>query len=452
MPELSKSVIPVDLSMATMSQRKDKLLQKMREQSLDVVVIYADKEHGANFEYLTGFIPRFEEALLIVHKNGQSYLLLGNENLKLASHSRIQAELIHVPFFSLPNQPMEGEVPLKEMFLQAQISPNDRIGIVGWKNFTSRFEDNTKLYDIPYFIVDVLKKISTKESNIVNSTNIFISSASGIRTINNANEIAHYEYGATLAGMGVLNTLNAVTLQKTELILANNLLLDGQPNNVVTICASGERFTNANLYPRNKKISLGDTFSTSVGYKGGLSSRAAYVAFNENDLPVTQRDYVSRLAAPYYKAVITWLESIKIGANAKDVFAAIENVLPKKEYHWKLNPGHYVSDEEWLSSPFYPDSTAQIKSGQLLQVDIIPSISGYGGAGCEDGIAVADQQLRAEIADQYPEIWLRMKRRRNFLQDKLNINIAEEILPLNDIVAYYRPYVLNHEVAFKKEA
>lgn len=47
--------------------------------------MYADKEHGGNFEYLTGFIPRFEEALLVLHREGEAVLVLGNENLKLAA-------------------------------------------------------------------------------------------------------------------------------------------------------------------------------------------------------------------------------------------------------------------------------------------------------------------------------------------------------------------------------
>ena len=32
----------------------------------DRLVVYADREHSANLSFLTGFDPRFEEALLVV--------------------------------------------------------------------------------------------------------------------------------------------------------------------------------------------------------------------------------------------------------------------------------------------------------------------------------------------------------------------------------------------------
>ena len=56
----------------------------MAKEQYDALIIYADKEHGSNFEYFTGFIPRFEEGLLIIDKNDKATLVLGNENLKMS--------------------------------------------------------------------------------------------------------------------------------------------------------------------------------------------------------------------------------------------------------------------------------------------------------------------------------------------------------------------------------
>ena len=36
----------------------------MRGRGFDRLVVYADREHSANLSYLTGFDPRFEEAIL----------------------------------------------------------------------------------------------------------------------------------------------------------------------------------------------------------------------------------------------------------------------------------------------------------------------------------------------------------------------------------------------------
>ena len=82
----------------------------METEKFDQLVFYADKEHGSNFEYLTGFIPRFEEGLLVLNKDGMATLILGNENLKLCQHARISADLIHYPAFRyLINQWMENK-------------------------------------------------------------------------------------------------------------------------------------------------------------------------------------------------------------------------------------------------------------------------------------------------------------------------------------------------------
>ena len=54
---------PVPLSDFTMEERRKNLLRAMEEEQIDCLIIYGDLEHGSNFEYLTGFLPRFEEAL-----------------------------------------------------------------------------------------------------------------------------------------------------------------------------------------------------------------------------------------------------------------------------------------------------------------------------------------------------------------------------------------------------
>ncbi len=46
----------------------------------DWLVVYADREHFGNIAFLTGFEPRFEEALLLLGPNGKRVLLTGNES------------------------------------------------------------------------------------------------------------------------------------------------------------------------------------------------------------------------------------------------------------------------------------------------------------------------------------------------------------------------------------
>ena len=439
---------PVLLSEATFLERKDKLLQAMKDRGISLVFVYADREHGGNFEYLTGFIPRFEEALLAVESNGEATLFLGNENLKMAPYSRMEAKLVHVPYFSLANQPMENDRGLKDIIGDAIDFSGKTIGVVGWKVFTSRFEDNRHLFDIPSFIVDVFRSLASEQgSEVMNASELFMGENGGIRTINNANEIEHYEYGSSLASDCVLDVLNQVEVGKTEMELASSLSRFGQPHNVTAICATGDRFTDAVIYPRNKAVELGDKFSATTGYKGGLASRSGYVVNNTAELPKEVQDYLERVAIPYYAAIVAWLEQIKIGMTGGDLYEVVEVVLPKEMYHWHLNPGHLTADEEWLSSPIYPQSNTELKSGMLLQIDIIPSVQGYSGASAETGIALADESLRTKIKESCPGLWRRILKRRAYIEQELHISLHPEVLPLSDTVGYCRPYLLNKEKA-----
>lgn len=431
---------PVLLSDATIKERKEKVLQRMQQRKLDAIVIYADMEHASNFEYLCGFVPRFEEALLVLHLN-KSFLLLGNEVLGMAKHSRLLSKAIHVPQFSLPDQPLEGYRSLSSYLEEAEITSGMKIGVVGWKKL-SYISDRT--FDVPHYIVEALLQ---NQTDLVNATDIFIGD-NGARTINNVNEIRHYEYGQVLAANGMLEAMNALEEGKTEREIASLMEKDGQRHSVVTVCSFGQRFENANIYPGVKKAQIGDELSMTVGYKGGLSSRAGYLVKQADELREEVRDYIDVLAGPYFSAIAVWLEQIHVGMTGQELYHQIEQVLPKEKYRWSLNPGHLCADEEWLCSPVKQDSTVKLENGMLFQIDIIPSLQGYAKASCENGIVLAYNHLRKEIQRQDPDMWKRFCERRQYIENVLNIKLNPDVMPLSSSVAYLRPYLLNKNEAF----
>ncbi len=118
-----------------------------------------------------------------------------------------------------------------------------------------------------------------------------------MRTTNNANEIAHYEYAAALASDGVLDAMDKLELGVSELELGDALVRKGQHTSIVTIASSGPRFVKANMFPTANTVKLGDPISLTVGYRGGSSSRAGVAVHNADELPEAQRDYLERVAA-----------------------------------------------------------------------------------------------------------------------------------------------------------
>ena len=90
-----------------------------------------------------------------------------------------------------------------------------------------------------------------------------------------------------------------------------------------------------------------------------------------------------------------------------------ETHLPKSKFGWNLNPGHYIAADEWVSTPFMPGSDVKLRSGNYIQFDlIIAPDRPYFGADLEDGIVLADEELRAGIKAKSPGAWARFERRR----------------------------------------
>lgn len=448
-PEPTPADTPIDLTEETMEEHKEKILFLMGQKKLDVLLVYADREHRTNYGYLTGFEPRFEESILVLHKDGQAFLMLGNEMLRMAEYSRIPVQAVHTPHFSLPNQPMETDLSFTQLLQKTGINSGMQAGIAGWKLFTGKVENNENMFDVPCFIVESLRKLVGEQGRIHNATGLFIHPEYGVRIQVNANEAAHYEFGASLAGQCVKTVLDKVSEGMTELELGEMLSAYGQPLSVQSICASGQRFTNAVVAPRKKKVRAGERFSVTMGLRGGLTCRTGYLVSDTEQLPREEKQYLELAAEPYFRALSVWYSEIRIGKCAGEIYSEIEQVIPKRRYGWELNPGHYTAGEEWLSSPFWEGSEIILKSGMLLQMDIIIKVPGYGGANAEDGVLLADKELRREIKKQYPEVWSRMMLRRKYMNDVLGIPIGEDVLPMSGICGYYRPYVLRKDFALR---
>lgn len=437
-PAADNSGVMISLTDETIEKRRNNLLHLMQEKGITSLVIYADKEHGSNFEYLVGFIPRFEEAILVLNIDKTSTLILGNENYNKAQYSRIKSMSKKSSLFSLPNQPMGSIETSEDIFAETNIDASGLVGLVGWKLIPGMKVQ----FDIPEFIVQTLTSVINKEK-LVNATDLFISPKYGARITNNANEIAHYEYGASLASDAVLEAMDVLEINKSELEIGETLTKHGQYNTVVTIAAFGQRFVDGNLYPTHNRLQKGNKVALTTGYRGGLSSRSGYAVENISELEEVDKNYFDEVVVPYFEAYHYWLTNIKIGENAGEFYKKFEEYYPQAKYGWELCPGHLTAEEEWMSSLFYKDSDATVQSGMIFQVDFIPSQPNHNGVSAESTLALADKKLRNEIKEQYPDLWEVIEKRRKYMRDELNIHLPDEVLPLASTLGYYRPFFLD---------
>ena len=158
-------------------------------------------------------------------------------------------------------------------------------------------------------------------------------------------------------------------------------------------------------------------------------------------------NYLEEVVKPYFAAYNFWLDTVEIGKNGGEFYKEFSEFFPQETYGWELNPGHLTADEEWMSSPFFDSSDKTVQSGMIFQVDFIPVQEGHHGVSAESTVAIADEALRTEIQNDYPELWERIENRRAYMKDELNIDLKDELLPLASTLAYYRPFFLNPDQA-----
>jgi hypothetical protein len=83
-----------------------------------------------------------------------------------------------------------------------------------------------------------------------------------------------------------------------------------------------------------------------------------------------------------------------------------------------------------------------------FQVDVIPATgTAYFTSNIEDGIALADEDLRAAFAARHPAAWQRIQARRRFMSEALGIRLKPEVLPFSNIPAYLPPFLLSPDRA-----
>ncbi|HEX2404085.1 MAG TPA: hypothetical protein VHM29_05225, partial [Acidimicrobiia bacterium] len=366
--------------------RMERLRKRAAGRGYDRVVVYADREHSANLSYLTGFDPRFEEALLVVGDDEEPAILVGNECWGMAGAAPLAMRRHLYQDFSLPSQPRDRSLPLAEILGQEDIGTGSRVGVVGWKVF----EDKGAL-ELPAFIVDELRRLTGSTGTVENAADILIGASDGLRVINEVEQLAYYEWAACHTSTGVRRVLEGLRPGLTEQEAVRLLEWNGTPLSCHLMLTAGPRASLGLLSPGDRPIERGDRFTVAFGIWGALNCRAGFVAEGPEDLPEEIDDYVDRLVAPYFQAVAEWYGALHVGQRGGVLQEIVDRHLGDPFFGIFLNPGHQIHLDEWVNSPVGPGSEIEIASGMALQVDIIPATgTDYFTTNIEDGIALAD--------------------------------------------------------------
>ncbi len=444
LPEFGHETQRPEIPLPVYQARLRATVERMREEALDVLIIYGDREHAANLAYLTGFDPRFEEALLLLDRDGRRWLLVGNECLGYLPDPALGCEVVLFQEFSLLGQPRGSSRPLREICGDFGIRPGTRVGCVGWKYYSPQLVDGGPYAsDLPGYLIDLFRELAGGREQVVNATALFMHPEHGLRVINEPEQIAWYEYAATVTSDAMLALLRQMQVGVEEQALARCLDNQGIPLSCHPMVSFGEKARRGLASPSQRVAVLGDPFTVAFGVAGALTCRAGCVAHGPEDLPAAERDFYADFAANYFAVVATWYAQLGIGGTGGAVFQAVEACRRPDLYRFAVNPGHLLHLDEWVHSPFAAGDTQQLRSGMALQADIIPVSHGlFYYINAEDGVVLADAALRQILAARYPACWRRMQARRDFMRT-LGIPLDDAVLPLSNIPAWLPPYALS---------
>ncbi len=154
LPDFGMPEAVPEVPAAVYRDRLERLRERAAARGWDRLVVYADREHSANLAYLTGFDPRFEEALLVVAPEGDPALLVGNECFGPAGAAPVALRRRLFQDFSLPGQPRDRSLPLAEVLAGEGIGSGSRVGVVGWKEYAV-----PSASDAPAYLVDALRAL-----------------------------------------------------------------------------------------------------------------------------------------------------------------------------------------------------------------------------------------------------------------------------------------------------
>ena len=443
MPDFGMSDERPQIPAATYGARLERLRERADARGFDRIVIYADREHSANLAWLTGFDPRFEEAILIVGPDGEPAILAGNECYGMAGAAPLPMRRHLFQDFSLPHQPRSRSRPLADILAEEGVRRAGRIGVVGWKLYA-----RPDMLDVPSYLADELRTLAGPDGTVENATSLLVDPQDGLRVINEVEQLASFEDAACRTSTGVWRLLNGLRPGLSEREAVQLLEWDGTPLSCHLMLTAGPRATFGLLSPTDRRIERGDRFTVAFGIWGALNCRAGFFVEDAGDLPSGIADYVERLVGPYFEAVAEWYGALRIGQTGGALQEIIDRRLGDPFFGIFLNPGHQIHLDEWVSSPVWRGSPVELRSGMALQVDIIPATgTDYFTTNIEDGIALADASLRNEFATRFPDAWRRIEARRSFMADALGIELHPDVLPFSNIPAYLPPFLLRPDRA-----
>ncbi|MBE3142833.1 MAG: M24 family metallopeptidase, partial [Planctomycetes bacterium] len=378
--------------------RYSKIVQRMSELELAVIIIYGDREHFANLSYVTGgYDARFEEALLIIRKNEVPVLITGNEGYSYCEISLLEHKRELFQTFSLQGQTRDRKIYLHRILADNGIDARSKIGIIGNKYYEEgETEVPEKTFDVPHYIIQEVTRLAPIE-NISNVTSIMTHPENGIRTSITEDEIARFEYMSSYVSDEMRRLLGGLRIGISETQLLATMRYRGFPFSAHPVVGFGaERVMLGLASPiPDSYLKRGDAVNLAIGVEGANIARTGCAVASDSEFTGERKNIVDDFYFPYFRALKSWYEKLRVGEQSRTIYSSVMDVIGAPKFGVGLNPGHQIHLEEWINSPFRHDRNYALTTGMALQCDLI-AFPGqpYVGVHVEDTLVLADRDLQ----------------------------------------------------------
>lgn len=410
----------------------------------DWVVVYGDREHAADITFLSNFDPRFEEAILVI--GATNHIIVGNEGQGYVPMLGTHYDVHLGQSLGLMGQDRTRVPRLSAVLHTIGVRAGQTVGVVGWKYLEPMEQDDDQPAYVPAMLLRAIQAAASGDVILRDVTHCMSHPVHGLRAQNDAAQLAVFAWGAQRAALAVDRIVRGVRPGMSEHQAMALMQYEGDPMTCHPMMSGDPKQVLGLRSPSPRLLQMRDAVTTAIGYRGGLCCRAGVLS------DTVDQSYFNTYVEPYMQTQMLWYESLHIGMSGGEIHRRVMQRLATAPFKPSLNPGHLGSIDEWSHTPIRPDSDDPIRSGQLIQCDIIPDSTPAGTAlNCEDTVAIADASLRAQLAALAPDLWQAIKARREYLRTAIGIILPEEVLPLSLANARYAPAWLQPDLVWVKE-
>jgi len=300
------------------------------------------------------------------------------------------------------------------------------------------------MLDAPDFVARSVRAAIQPGGRVTNETALFMDAENGLRSIVEAEQIVDFEWVATYNSQSVLQGIRALKPGMTEMEGFSAMATCGLPFSCYPTCAGGRALPEESFgEPVGPALSSGRCRDHDLRLPGGEHLPLRLDGARPRDLPTALRDYVETTAAPYAAALAAWYGTLRIGVTGHELYHAAWDRLTPLGFKLGLKRGSSNAADEWTDSLSDTGSRKKVRSGMYWQADFFAAVSTpHFGAFAEDGVVVADAELRQRIQRDWPTAWKRFQARRRFLIEQLGFSIGDELLPMSNFPVAVIPYFL----------